>query len=193
MTIDGNAIEMAARDLDLGLVPAGPAQVTAELTPVFAILGCPAGMDSEAAATAYLDAFADVPLDILRAACRAAIQTCRFPPKPADIRDHVSGPLARRSYERRRLETAALKWRQGEPARRRAAEIAAEKAERIAAGDDWEPPVITSIADLAASGSHAARSFRAPAPARITDDPREIERLKLQALRELAASERASK
>lgn len=88
-------------------------------------LAFPPVKQSEAAAVArlalYREALADLPPDILAAAVKACIRTCRFFPTVAEIREGARGPLAVREWQLGRLRMLA--WRhdretQAEPARR---------------------------------------------------------------------------
>lgn len=63
----------------------------------------------------YVAALADLPEDLLKAGSLAALRSCRFMPKPADIRKPVEQELARRHAALLRLRTARQKALRARP------------------------------------------------------------------------------
>ena len=79
--------------------PAGPLVLGAALSRLLSIYPRPREYDADRAMAGYLDALADLPADLVAAACEMTARTRRAWPTPADIREPVERELA----ERRRL------------------------------------------------------------------------------------------
>jgi hypothetical protein len=107
--------------------------VAVELDRVLAVHGTPA--DWEGKVDDYLEAFEDVPLDLVQKACKNARLNLKFFPKPAELRAAILDELAERRHALRRLKTAEVKAapRLPEPKRERTPEEIAAAAAMVEA------------------------------------------------------------
>ena len=86
------------RDLEIwqrACEPADPKAVAVLLEQTLEIFGTPDNW--ERIAVFYLEAFEDAPLDLVQAALKDVRRTCKFFPKPAELR----APIAKEIGERR--------------------------------------------------------------------------------------------
>lgn len=118
------------------LAPADIRAVAIELDRICDAHGTPANWDRRV--NDYLEAFEDVPVDLVQKACRWGRLDSTFFPKPAELRKAIMAELNERRDTLRRLRTAAMKAKpakhQPEPPRERTpAELAAAAAAKEAA------------------------------------------------------------
>lgn len=98
-------VQVAIVAAESALQPADPRLVAVELDRVLAVHGTPANWDR--AVGDYLEAFEDVPADLLLRACRHARLELKFFPKPAELRTPILEDLHERTHVLRRLRVAA--------------------------------------------------------------------------------------
>ena len=97
-------IRAAIAAADQALAPASPEAAMVLLTETLELFDPPKNL--QAAVKFCLEAVEDVPLDILQTGLRQVRLSCRWFPKPADLRSAMSEALCERVRARLRLRTA---------------------------------------------------------------------------------------
>lgn len=87
--------------------PADPRSVAVLVEQTLELFGLPDNWDQ--VADFYLEAFEDVPLDLVKRALKDVRMGCKFFPKPTELRDPIRQDLARRRIQISRLN-AMLKF-----------------------------------------------------------------------------------
>ncbi|MBP2301552.1 hypothetical protein [Azospirillum picis] len=112
MPVPLEAVHQAVASVEAMLIPADPRAIAVELEKTLALFGAPDNWDD--IADVYLETFEDVPLDLVRQACKAARLRCKWFPKPAELLAPISEELSRRRHCLRRLGAAAMKAKPAE-------------------------------------------------------------------------------
>ena len=128
--VPAEAVATAIAEHEASLIPADIRAVAIELDRLCDTHGTPA--DWERRVDDYLEAFEDVPLDLIKKACKHGRLEIKFFPKPAELRAAIKADLNERRDALRRLRTAAMKAKpakhQPEPTRERTPEQLAAAA-----------------------------------------------------------------
>lgn len=104
------AIPDAVAQLERSLEPASAEQIAAALGTIEVALPMPRGLterDAEARLVLYIRALHDIPADVLEDACWKAVQTLKFFPKVAELRELAMPELRRRRGSKAMLELLA--------------------------------------------------------------------------------------
>lgn len=124
------AVRLEIERAKAALVPADLRAVAVELDRTIAVHGQPPESWDDIAET-YLEAFEDVPLDLVLKACKHVRLRCKFWPKPADFLAAISEELEQRRHVLRRLQVAEQRakpaQRADDPPRATPEQIAAVK------------------------------------------------------------------
>lgn len=106
------AVKHAIMLVDAALVPANPCVVAVEVERTLALFGAPENWGD--IADFYLEAFEDVPLDLVQVALKHARKSLKFFPRPAELLAPIRGELEERRHAARRLRVAADRARRAE-------------------------------------------------------------------------------
>ena len=104
------AIPDAIKMVEATLVPATDEQIVSALGTIEVALPLRRDMpavEADARLEIYSRALADMPADILNAACMEAVKTLKFFPKVAELRELAAKELGRRRWNKAMLEMAA--------------------------------------------------------------------------------------
>lgn len=96
----------AIQVVETALAPADPRVVAVEVERTLALFGAPENWDD--IADFYLEAFEDVPLDLVQVALKHARKSLKFFPRPAELLAPIREELEERHHTARRLRVVAV-------------------------------------------------------------------------------------
>jgi hypothetical protein len=108
-------LEAIIRQAEASLAPADPKTIAALLDQTLELYGLPDNWDRVVGF--YLEAFEGVPVDLVAAALKRVRQTCRFFPKPAELRAPIREEWAKRRQALVKLQIARGLAKEPEPER----------------------------------------------------------------------------